>query len=301
MTAAVYGAPPRALADAAPDAVQLSPLLPGAASLETMEPGALSELTLLAPPGTVERRYTLALGLRALAPDGTLLAMAPKDRGGSRLRKELEALGAVVTETVKAHHRICRCSRPATILGLEDAIAAGAPRVTPPYGLWSQPGVFSWDRVDPGTALLAKHLPAFSGEGADLGCGVGSLTRAVLTSPKVRRVALIDLDRRAVECARRNVQDARAAFHWADATGADAPLEKLDFVVMNPPFHGSGWEDRGLGQKFIRRAAAILRKGGSLWLVANRHLPYEAVLGELFSAVEVKTDQGGYKVFEATK
>jgi 16S rRNA (guanine1207-N2)-methyltransferase len=289
------------LADAPADAVQLSPLIPGAASLEALEPGALAELVMLAPPGTVERRYSLALALRALEPGGRLKALALKDRGGSRLRKELESFGCAVIETVKSHHRICAAARPETILGLNEAIAEGAARVIQPFGLWSQPGVFSWDRVDPGTALLAQKLPAFTGRGADLGCGVGYLARAVLTSPKVERLALIDLDRRAVDAARRNVDDPRADFHWADATNGDVPLEKQDFVVMNPPFHDGGSEDRRLGQSFIRRAAVILRKGGVLWLVANRHLPYEAVLNELFSSVEVKADQGGYKVFEVKK
>ena len=301
MTVAVYGAPPSALADVSSDALQLSPLMPGAASLEALADGQLSGLTLLAPPGTVERRYTLAHGLRALEPGAPLIALAPKDRGGSRLRKELETFGCIVAETVKAHHRICRCTRPEAILDLDDAVAAGAPRVIQPYDLWSQPGVFSWDRIDPGTALLAQRLPTFSGEGADLGCGIGYLARAVLLSPKVKRLVLIDLDRRAVDCARRNVEDARAAFHWADVTGGDAPLSGLDFVMMNPPFHDGGWEDRSLGQAFVRRAASALRKGGALWMVANRHLPYEAVLGELFTTVEAKADQGGYKVFEARK
>jgi 16S rRNA (guanine1207-N2)-methyltransferase len=287
--------------EVSPAAVQLSPLIPGAESLEDLAEHALSRLVLLAPPATVERRYALALGLRALAPGADLVALAPKDRGGSRLRKELEAFGCVVAETVKAHHRICVCARPEVILDLDEAITAGASRIIQPFGLWSQPGVFSWDRIDPGTTLLAQHLPAFSGVGADLGCGIGYLSRTVLTSPAVKRLALIDLDRRAVDCARRNVADQRADFHWADATSEDMALEKLDFVVMNPPFHGSGWEDRSLGQTFIRRAAALLRKGGVLWMVANRHLPYEAVLGELFGAVQTKADQGGYKVFEARK
>jgi 16S rRNA (guanine1207-N2)-methyltransferase len=275
--------------------------MPGSASLETLAPHSLSKLTMLAPPGTAERRYTLALGLNALAKDGLLIAMAPKDRGGSRLKKELEALGCEVSETMKRHHRVCQCLRPETITGTDEAIAAGSPRIVEPFGLWSQPGVFSWDRIDPGTALLMRHLPTFMGEGADLGCGIGYLARAVLASPAVRRLALMDIDRRAVDCARRNVDDPRAAFQWADATSADAVLKELDFVVMNPPFHGAGREDRSLGQKFIRRAAAVLRKGGSLWLVANRHLPYEAELGGLFSTAEVKVDQGGYKVFEARK
>lgn len=267
----------------------------------TVQPGTLQALTLLAPAGTLERRYVLAVGLQALAEAGTLTALAPKDRGGSRLRKELEGFGCGVTETVKAHHRICACTRPQTILGISDAIAEGAPRLIEPYSLWSQPGVFSWDRIDPGTALLAKTMPPLSGAGADFGCGVGYLSRAVLTSPKVKRMVLIDLDRRAMDCARRNIDDARADFRWADVTEGDSSLASLDFVVMNPPFHDGGWEDRSLGQAFIRKGATALRKGGVLWMVANRHLPYEAVLRELFSAVEVKADQGGYKVFEARK
>jgi 16S rRNA (guanine1207-N2)-methyltransferase len=300
-TFAVYGTPPIALADVPPDAIQLSPMMPGAESLEDCEAGRFAALVMLAPPGTVERRYTLALALQATAPGGLFIAMAPKDRGGARLKKELEAFGCTVHETVKSHHRICTLKRPAELPGFTEAVAEGAPRVIAPFGLQSQPGVFSWDRIDPGTALLARTLPTLSGRGADLGCGIGYLARAVLTSPKVERIALIDLDRRAIDAARRNVEDPRADMLWADATNGDAPLSGLDFVVTNPPFHDGGSEDRRLGQAFIRRAASALRKGGSLWLVANRHLPYETVLGGLFTTVEVKAEQGGYKVFEAHK
>ena len=70
---------------------------------------------------------------------------------------------------------------------------------------------------------------------------------------------------------------------------------------MNPPFHDGGAEDKALGQNFIRRAASALRKGGTLWLVANRHLPYEAVLGEHFRRVTAKADAGGYKIHEAVR
>ena len=45
----------------------------------------------------------------------------------------------------------------------------------------------------------------------------------------------------------------------------------------------------------------MLRKGGALWFVANRHLPYEAALKTLFRQVSPKIETGGYKVFEAQK
>jgi 16S rRNA (guanine1207-N2)-methyltransferase len=301
MTAHVYGTPPPDLAAVPPGAVQYSPLMPGAAAIEAVADGALDAVTVLAPPGTIERRYVLAQALRALKPGGRLTALAPKDRGGSRLGKELAAFGCVVAESAKHHHRLCVCPRPAASAGLEAAIAEGAPRLSPTLGLWTQPGVFSWDRVDPGTALLAQHLPALKGAGADLGCGLGLLAKPVLAMRAVASLVLIDNDRRAIEAARRNIDDPRARFLWADVRAPDPSLNGLDFVVMNPPFHDGGREDRALGQAFIARAAAMLRAGGLCLLVANRHLPYEAALAPLFGHVTLKAETGGFKVYEARK
>ncbi|HVI33599.1 class I SAM-dependent methyltransferase [Phenylobacterium sp.] len=300
MSAIVYGSPPPALASAPAGAVQVSPLVPGSAPLEDLERESLDVAVIAAPPGTLERRYVLALALRALRPGGALTAVAPKDKGGSRLGKELEAFGCEVVETGRQHQRIVQARQANELVGLDDAIAQGGPQAAPRLGLWSQPGVFSWDRPDPGSGLLVAGLPALSGRGGDLGCGVGVLARAVLTSPAVSQLDLVDIDGRAVAAARRNVEDPRARFHWADARRAP-DLADLDFVVMNPPFHDAGAEDRELGRAFIRRAHQVLRRGGALWLVANRHLPYEAVLAELFSKVALKSEAQGFKVYEARK
>ena len=45
----------------------------------------------------------------------------------------------------------------------------------------------------------------------------------------------------------------------------------------------------------------MLKKGGVMWLVANRHLPYEAEINEAFKRVRMAADAGGYKLFEAVK
>jgi 16S rRNA (guanine1207-N2)-methyltransferase len=295
----LYGSPPFDLHQPDRSAVQTSPLILGSQALEALAPASVDEAVALAPPGAVERRYTLALILRALKPGAELTAMAPKDKGGSRLKKELEGFGCEVEESFKRRHRICHVERPAELTGIEEAVAEGAPRIVEGLGLWSQPGVFSWDRVDPGTASLMQVLPPLAGAGADLGCGVGVLAHAVLASPAVTKLHLIDIDRRAVDCARRNVDDPRADFAWGDATSAT--LEGLDFVVMNPPFHEAGWETKALGQRFIQAGASALRKGGTLWMVANLHLPYEGVLEPLFARVERVTASGPYKVFEARR
>ena len=296
----VFGAPHPDLADIPAGAQQFSPLIPGAGTLEDVSPASLTGLIVAAPPGTLERRYVLALALRALQAGAPLTVMAPKEKGGNRIAKELEAFGCAVETSSRRHQRICVTARPAQLgEGVDEALKAGGPQRVEALGLWSQPGIFSWDRIDPGSALLLSVLPAFSGRGADLGCGIGLLARAVLVSPAVTQLALIDIDRRAITAARHNLEDARIAFHWADARKIQAT--GLDFIVMNPPFHEDGVEDKALGQAFVQRAQQMLRDGGLLWLVANRHLPYETLLTGAFSSVTLRADGNGFKVYEATK
>ncbi|MDP1912441.1 class I SAM-dependent methyltransferase [Brevundimonas sp.] len=299
MTSLLYGRPP-AVFDPPGAAIQLSPLIPGSTPLEDVAEGSADDIMVYAPPGVLERRYALALALRALKPGGRLDVMAAKDKGGSRLKKELEGFGVEVGESAKAHHRRCVVIRPQALTGMDEAIAAGAPRLVEGLDAWSQPGVFAWDRIDAGSLLLAQAMPSLKGAGADLGCGYGALATVVLASPVVTSLRLIDLDRRAIAAARKNVTDPRAAFEWADARTVEATGD-LDFVVTNPPFHDGGAEDKRLGQAFIRQAAGMLGKGGVLWLVANRHLPYEAELNAAFKRVRMAADAGGYKVFEAVK
>ncbi len=99
------------------------------------------------------------------------------------------------------------------------------------------------------------------------------------------RLDLVEADHDALDCARRNLDDPRARFHWADAT-TWTPETRPDAVVTNPPFHVGRAADPSLGRAFIAAAARILAPSGSLWLVANRHLPYEATLTDHFARIE---------------
>ncbi len=301
MRHAVYGLPPDDLVEVPGDAVQVSPLIPGAARLEDLSENSLDSATVLAPPGTLERRYVLAQVLRAVAPAGGWSPWHRRTGAAPGWPRNWLAFGCAATDQPRRHHRICSLDRPPEPTGIAEAIDEGAPRHVDNLALCTQPGIFSWDRLDPGTALLLANLPPLKGRGADFGCGLGILSRAVLGSEAVTALTLLEIDRRAVEMARRNVADPRVTILWSDIRTAGAVPDRLDFVVTNPPFHDGGIEDQALGRTFIARAAESLRPGGTLWLVANAHLPYEAALREAFRSVSVTAQAGGYRAFEARR
>lgn len=168
-------------------------------------------------------------------------------------------------------------------------------------GFVTRAGVFSADGIDPASRLLAKTLPAKLGRNvADLGAGWGYLAREILARETVETLYLVEADHVALDCARENVTDPRAEFHWADATTWEARA-RMDAVVMNPPFHTGRSAEPALGEAFIAAAARMLAPTGQLWLVANRHLPYEAALRERFGAVEEVAGDGRFKVLHAAR
>lgn len=183
-----------------------------------------------------------------------------------------------------------------------DAFAdwASPPPAKGAHGYVTTAGVFSDGAVDAGSALLAETLPPkLPSRMADLGAGWGYLAAPILSRKGVTSLDLIEAEALALECARANVSDPRASFHWGDATRFQAAA--YNGIVMNPPFHVGRASDPSLGRAFIQAAARLLTPSGKLWMVANRHLPYESSLTESFRNVETIGGNGAFKIFHANR
>ncbi len=230
---------------------------------------------------------------RAAALGCPVLVDGQKVDGIDSLLKELRGRATIGTVISKAHGKIFALG-PAD---LSDWLAEPARNDA---GWLTPPGGFSPGAVDPGTALLTAALPPLDGHVVDLGAGWGALSAAVLTSAKVKHLDLVEAHRPSLDCARVNVPDPRAAFHWADATSW-TPERGADHVVANPPFHKGRKGDPDLGRAFLATAARVLSPRGRLWLVANRHLPYEAALATLFTEVEELPGSSAFKLFRAAR
>lgn len=256
-----------------------------------------------------EARALLARAVACCAPGGTVVACMANDEGARSGESDLKALAGLSGSLSKNHCRVYwslvnAASCDAQLLAAWRDL--DAPRPILDGRFISRPGVFAWDRIDAASALLAEHLPpTLHGRAADLGCGFGYLSTGLLQRcPGVTSLDLYEAEARALDLARRNLAEYSGRvpleFHWHDVT--QGLRSRYDVIVCNPPFHGQGATDRpDVGRAFIAAAAEGLRAGGRLWLVANRHLPYELVLDARFGTVRTVAQAQGYKIIEATK
>lgn len=272
----------------------------------TKDPTGSYDLVLLLPERQRETILSdLAQGHDLLAPGGTLMVALHNDWGAKRVEQQLREL-AGEAQTVSKHHSrtfwaIKDSARPWNATTLASWRDAAAMRRILDGRFWSAPGIFNWDRIDDGSRLLTDHLPAqLSGAAADLGCGWGYLGDHLLRHcPNLRSLDVYEADAVALECARRNLglvpSPIRARLHWQDVT-TGLGQAKFDVIVTNPPFHEGRDADPLLGMKFIGAAAQGLRSTGQLYLVANKHLPYEHLMEEAFEDSRKVVESGGFKV-----
>jgi len=134
--------------------------------------------------------------------------------------------------------------------------------------LATEAGVFSRERVDRGTRLLIKHIQVEPTDRLlDLGCGYGVVgIVAALLAPD-GRVTLVDINRRAVDLARRNLRlnaVANAEVHHGDGF---APVRgrSFDLIAVNPPIRAG----LRLVHRLIEEAKDHLFPGGRFYLVGR--------------------------------
>lgn len=286
------------------DATAWQPLKPLAHECETAgmklcaEPAGKFQTVLFLPGKT--KNEILAGFAKAhdfLAPGGKIVVALANTAGAGRFEKELSRASPLLFSVSKNKCRAFAVSNaaPWDPEPIESWRKLSEPRLIPGTDFTVVPGVFSADHIDPGSALLAGHLPpSLRGEVADLGAGWGYLSHVALAkSPNISRIDLFEADSRALDCARRNVRGP-VAFHWYDVT-TGLP-GKYDHIIMNPPFHTAQSKDVDLGKSFLTVAADSLKRGGTLHLVANRQLPYEGHLEALGLRFRPIAGDHAYKV-----
>ena len=239
-----------------------------------------------------------------LDPSGVLVVYGAKDEGAASVLRRMERFFEdVETVAVGGRCRVIRASSPSVPPELGEGLAPW--RVTFALGVpelperWvSYPGVFAHGRLDGGTALLLRHLPAIPAGARvlDFGCGHGVVGAVVLARTASAEVDFIDVDTVALEAGRENVPGAR--FSTSDGWGGIGTW-RYDFVLSNPPYHRGKGESLRAIQDLIGGCAKHLEGRGCLALVVQRRLPVGPLLDEAFGSVAVLADEGPWRVWSA--
>ena len=270
--------------------------------------GPADAVLLEIPKGRDYARACLWAGARVLRPGGQLFLAGPNAGGAKPVIKDAAALfGKAPILGYRASHRLAVATRPA-----EPAPPAGwitephhfeiqRPEAT--YSIESTPGVFSWEHLDEGTALLLDHVTFETGANVlDVGCGYGII--GLVAAQAGAQVTMLDDNLLAVRCAAASAAANQLAAHCtilpSDITSA-VTGQRFDHVISNPPFHKGLDVTTSITARIVRAAHTVLRPGGRLHLVANRFLPYAQMVEDVFGEVHILAEDNRFHVLGAVR
>jgi 16S rRNA G1207 methylase RsmC len=160
------------------------------------------------------------------------------------------------------------------------------------------PGIFSPGRLDLGTQVLLRSVPAppSSGDLLDLGCGWGPLALTLALEAPDARVWAVDVNRRALDLVRRTAADVGAGGLRA-VTPEDVPDDvRFSALWSNPPIRVGKPVLHGL----LRTWLARLTPDGEAHLVVQRNLGADSlqrwIVEELGMPTERVASAKGFRV-----
>lgn len=164
-------------------------------------------------------------------------------------------------------------------------------------------GVFSKKGVDYGSKVLIEAMEIESGSKVlDVGCGYGPIGLTVAKLSSDNQVTMLDINERAVELSRSNAQ--RNGVSNVNVMQSDTLAavrgQSFDMVLTNPPIRAG----KEIVHRIFDEAHAVLRPGGSLWIVIQKKQGAPSAfskLESLFTQVEEVTKDKGYRIIKAVK
>lgn len=173
------------------------------------------------------------------------------------------------------------------------------------YLIGNHANVFSRDSLDIGTRFFLQHMPvrqdAF--DIIDLGCGNGLVGLIAAERSPTATVHFVDESFMAVASAQENFRRALGAKRKATFRVGDGLLNfeaaSADVIFCNPPFHQQNTIGDQIAVSMFKESRRVLRTGGELWVIGNRHLDYYSSLKRLFGKCSTIATNGKFVICKA--
>ncbi|KLV05942.1 50S rRNA methyltransferase [Photobacterium aquae] len=173
--------------------------------------------------------------------------------------------------------------------------------------LTNHANVFSGESLDIGARFFLEHLPADNRyeKIVDLGCGNGVIgIKAAQLNPDAKIVCVDESFMAAASCrhnANINLSDPSQLTAVVNNCLEGMPADDTDLVLCNPPFHQQNTITDHIAWQMFCDARHVLRQGGKLWVIGNRHLGYNDKLKRLFGNVTVVAQNNKFVIYQSTK
>ncbi len=216
-------------------------------------------------------------------------------------------IGPTHTSLAKKKARLIFCQPQPQHWQGESPYPSYYPLENTAYTLSNHAAVFSRASLDIGTRLLLEHLPESTGAQTiiDMGCGNGVI--GILTAEKNPNAKLVFTDESfmAVASAQENFdtifgQTREAEFH-VDNCLEKQPDNSAEVILTNPPFHQQSTIATHIARQMFSDSKRVLKQGGKLWVIANRHLGYEQLLKRMYGSCITVAANKKFVVLRATK
>lgn len=174
------------------------------------------------------------------------------------------------------------------------------------YTIVNHANVFSRESLDIGTRFFIEHIGSFPDAETiiDLGCGNGIVGMLAAEHNPQATVHLVDESFMAIASARENFKlafgDTRKATFTAGDCLSDFNAKSADVILCNPPFHQQNAVGDMIAVKMFRQAKNVLRSGGVLRVIGNRHLGYHLELKKIFGHVSVIAANRKFVILQST-
>ena len=173
------------------------------------------------------------------------------------------------------------------------------------YLISNHANVFSRDSLDIGTRFFLQHLPSRQDacDIIDLGCGNGVVGLIAAERCPAAAVHFVDESFMAVASARDNFQRVFGEQREATLRVGDGLMEvesgSADLILCNPPFHQQNTVGDQIAVSLFKQSRRVLRKGGELWVIGNRHLDYHSYLDRLFGGYSIIASNSKFVIVKA--
>lgn len=169
------------------------------------------------------------------------------------------------------------------------------------FTMHTDSGVFSHGRLDTGTAVLLRSVPAPPDHGhlLDLGCGAGPIALTMALRSPNACVWAVDVNQRARQLCSANALDLELANLRVAAPDEVPDDVRFEAIWSNPPIRVGKAALHGLLQHWLARLAV----DGDAWLVVQRHLGADSLqrwLTNLGYPTERMASRAGFRVLRIT-